>query len=150
MQARVLHIHHPVVVDARSSVEASLGLQIEQQAGISHLDHQGRVRGGGMGTQHSQNGCDQVMHHRRMACALGDQLQPLFRHRLTQPMELLHREASRMLPGCGTGPQPFSFWLRIWLASLGSALPPVFFISWPTKKPCSLFLPPRNASTSSG
>ena len=45
--------------------------------------------------------------------------------------------------------QTLELLLRIWLASLGSALPPVFFISC-QRRSRSLVLPPRKASTSSG
>jgi len=49
IETRCLHIHHPVVGDARSGIGASLGLQIEHRVGISHLNHQGGLGSGGVG-----------------------------------------------------------------------------------------------------
>ena len=47
-------------------------------------------------------------------------------------------------------PQSFSLRWRIGVTPFGSALPPLFFITCPTKKPISLTSPPRKRATSPG
>ncbi len=66
MQPGLLYVHNPVVRDAGCGVKLGLGVEVEGEAAVGHLDHQPGVGGAGVGLPVVVSPAGQRLSHKRL------------------------------------------------------------------------------------
>ena len=118
-------------------IDQPLALQLQRERAVE-------LERGGQQHDRAHRLAEQLLHGGWIVLVLA-QVQPGVRqaHRVAANRMPFENEATNEIRPSATVHQPASFFFSRSLSCAGFALPPVAFMTWPTKKPNSLSLPER-------